>query len=414
MTAANTAPTDSDHSSSSRLVPALRRMLPVLALLSSVAPLATDMYLAALPQMAHFFAVDASRVQLTLTAFLLGLALGQLFIGPLSDGWGRRRPLVVGTLLCLVSSLVCILAPSIELLIAARFIQGVSGAAGVVLARAIIADSAQGALAAKMMGMMMLIGGIAPIVAPVAGSFLLELGGWQVIFVALTVLVALMVAGVLALVPETLPREARHPGGLRALAGSVGEVLCNRQYVGYLLIAIGAFGALFAYISASPFVMQNVLGLSAQAYGMAFGVNALGLLGGSLLAVRLAGRVPLRHQVAAGIAVLWTTAALQLVNLSLAPSPLLTLGLLWVSVASFGLVFGNTAVLALSQVPHWRGTASAFYGFFQFGVGALVSPLVGVGGAHDARPMGVAMLVAASVAAFAFVCVTRPPVERDA
>ena len=382
-------------------------MLPVLALLTSVAPLATDMYLAALPQMAGVFVVDASRVQLTLTAFLLGLALGQLFIGPLSDGWGRRRPLLAGTLVCLLASLACIFAPSIDLLIAARFVQGASGAAGVVLARAIIADSAQGVQAARMMGLMMLIGGAAPIVAPVAGSLLMELGGWLVIFVALAVLTAVMAAGVLALVPETLPPEARHSGGLRALAGSVGAVLGNRQYVGYLFVAIGAFGALFAYIAASPFVMQNVLGLSAQAYGIAFGVNALGLLGGSVLAVRLAGRVPLRRQVAAGIVVLWTSAALQLVNLSLAPAPVVTLGLLWVSVASFGLVFGNTAALALGEVAQWRGTASAFYGFFQFGAGALVSPLVGMGGAHDARPMGAAMLLAASLAVLAFACVTR-------
>lgn len=389
-------------------------MLPVLALLSSVAPLATDMYLAALPQMALFFGVDAPRVQLTLTAFLLGLALGQLFIGPLSDGWGRKRPLVAGTLVCFVSSLACILAPNIEVLIAARFVQGASGAAGVVLARAIISDSAQGALAAKMMGMMMLIGGIAPIVAPVAGSLLMELGGWQVIFVALTALIALMAAGVLALVPETLPREARHSGGLRVLLGSVGAVLCNRQYAGYLLITIGSFGALFAYISASPFVMQNVLGLSAQAYGIAFGVNALGLLGGSVLAVRLVGRVPLRRQLAAGLLVLWASTALQLLNLWLAPTPLVTLGLLWVSISSLGLVFGNNAALALGEVPQWRGTGSAFIGFFTFGVGALVSPLVGIAGTHDALPMGVVMLCAASVALLAFTGVTRRRHGHDA
>lgn len=384
-------------------------MLPVLALLSAVAPLATDLYLPAFPDMATDFGAPASRIQLTLTAFLLGMALGQLLVGPLSDGWGRRRLLLGGTALCFASTVACLLAPTVDALIVARLLQGISGGAGVVLARAIVADTVQGPSMAKMMGAMMLIGGIAPITAPLLGSLLLPLGGWRLTFGVLAALVGLMFLGAWRRVPETLPPEGRHGGGIGELLRSSRQVLGNRRFVGYLVTGCGGFAALFAYISASPFVVQGVLGLSAQAYGLAFGANAMALVASGALAVKLAGRVSLRRVLAIGLGTLWTACALQIANLVLLPSAAATLALMGLAIGALGLVFGNNLALALAEVPHARGTASAFMGSLQFGVGAAVSPLVGIAGPLDARPMALVMLAGASVAVWAFVRLSRGP-----
>jgi len=384
-------------------------MLPVLALLSAVAPLATDLYLPAFPEMARALGAPASRIQLTLTAFLLGMALGQLLVGPLSDGWGRRRLLLAGTALCFVATVACLLAPSVDALIWARLLQGISGGAGVVLARAIVADTVQGPSMAKMMGVMMMIGGIAPITAPLLGSLLLPLGGWRLTFGVLAALVGLMFLGAWHRVPETLPPEARHGGGLGELLRSSRQVLASRRFVGYLVTGCGGFAALFAYISASPFVVQGVLGLSAQAYGLVFGANALVLVASGALAVKLAGRVSLRRMLAVGLGTLWTASALQIVNLVLLNSTAATLVLMGLAIGALGLVFGNNLALALDEVPHSRGTASAFMGSLQFGVGAVVSPLVGMAGPLDARPMALLMLGGASVSVWAFVRLTRGP-----
>jgi DHA1 family bicyclomycin/chloramphenicol resistance-like MFS transporter len=382
--------------------PLLRRLLPVLALLSAVSPLSTDMYLAALPQMARDFGAEASGVQLTLTAFLIGLALGQLFIGPLSDGIGRRRPLIVGTSVCFLASLACVFAPNLDWFIAARFVQGASGAAGVVLARAIIADTSQGVGAARFLGLMMMIGGLAPITAPLMGSGLLLLGDWRLIFAALALLVAAMCWAVWFKVPETLPVERRQTGGLRALLANAGKVLRHRPYVGYLLTFVGSFGVLFAYLSASPFVLQNVLGMSPSAYGLMFAVNAVGVVSANACSVRLAGRVPVQRLLATGVTSLWVVCALQMLNVALGPWPLPTLVLMFFTTASFGLIAGNATALALGTVPQWSGTASAFIGAFNFGIGAVVSPLVGLAGDHSALPMALVMIVMSSTAMLAF------------
>lgn len=378
-----------------------RRMLPVLALLSAVAPLATDMYLPAFPQLSQVFGAQATQVQFTLTAFLLGLALGQLLIGPLSDGWGRRRPLLAGTVVCFLSTLACVAATDIHWLTAARFVQGLSGAAGVVLARAIIADSAQGPALAKTMGLMMMIGGVAPVTAPAIGSLLLTVGDWRWVFMTLAALMVLMFLGAVRWVPETLPPPARHVGGLRSLARGGGDVLRNRAYVGFLLTAVGAFGALFAYISASPFVVQDVLGLSPAAYGLVFGANAAGLVLAGATCVRLAGRVSPRRLLSLGVGCLCLTTLVQLVNVLWWGTPAFTLVLMGLSTTSLGLVFGNASALALGSVTRSRGTASAFLGACQFSVGAAVSPLVGLAGKHSAWPMALVMFVAACLSATA-------------
>lgn len=388
---------------------ASRWLLPVLALLSAVAPLATDMYLPSLPRMAHDLGSSASGIQLTLTAFLAGLASGQLVVGPLSDGLGRRRPLLLGTGLCLLASIACALSSGVEMLIAARFLQGFSGGAGVVLARAIIADTSTGATAARRMSLMMVIGGLAPVLAPVIGGLVAGVAGWRAVMWVIVALVALMCSGVLFVVRETLPEHARHGGGLRGVLGNAGKVLGTRRYVGYAATMVCAFAAMFAYISASPFVLQNVVGLSEKQYALAFGSNALGLMLGNIVNVRLAGKVAPRTLLTVGVCglLLMTTVLVALAWSGMPRWPSL-LGL-WLVMPCLGLVYGNAVALALAEVRAHAGTGSAFIGTFQFLGGALVAPLVGLAGDHDPRPMAATMLVLAGAAAFALFRTIRLP-----
>lgn len=376
----------------------------VLALLTAVAPLATDMYLPAFPAMAGELGTSASSIQLTLTAFLLGLGLGQLVIGALSDGMGRRRPILVGSLVCLVASIACALAPNVEILAAARFVQGLSGAAGVVLARAIISDTSRGAVAAKLQGVLIIISVIAPVVAPLTGGVIIANVGWRPVFWVVAALTLIMFLGTVTRVRETLPKSARTRGGLKATATGARAVLANRQYVGYLLTFCFAFTALFAYISASPFVIQNVMGMSTGAYTLVFSLNALVIFITSSAASALAGRVRYRGMIAGGLAVaLVATSGLVLAILSGLPT-VPTLVLFACFQGSLGFVFSNATAMALEEAGAHAGTGSAFLGFLQFFLAAAVSPLVGIMGEDTALPMGLAMItsIVLSVLAFGF------------
>jgi DHA1 family bicyclomycin/chloramphenicol resistance-like MFS transporter len=348
-----------------------------LALLTAIAPLATDMYLPALPDVAAELGTTASNVQLTLTGFLVGLAAGQLVIGPLSDAWGRRRLLLAGTVVCLVASLACVVAPTVGVLVVARFLQGFGGAAGIVLSRAMIVDRTTGNGAVRLFSLMMAINGIAPVVAPLLGSGLLEAGSWRGIFVALSVLTLVMAVGAFVAVPETLPPERRVRGGLRSAGRDIRSALTRPRYVGYTLAFGFAFATLFTYISGSSFVLQEALGLSSGSYAIAFGTNAGGLIVASIVNGRLAGRADPRRVLAIG------TTALVLLSVTLlgivltGPSLWPVLVVLFLSLTSLGFVMGNATALASREVRDIAGTGSALLGALQFGLGALVSPLVG-------------------------------------
>lgn len=374
----------------------------VLALLTAIAPLATDMYLPAFPQLARDLGTSASAVQLSLTTFMVGLALGQLVIGPLSDQRGRRGLLVAGSAVCAAAGLACALAPSIGFLVAARFVQGFSGAAGVVLSRAVVSDRARGNAAAKLFGVMMLIQGVAPVAAPLLGGTLVTAVRWRGVFAILAGVSALMLVGVLALVPETLPRERRTGGGLAATARDARTVLTNRRFLGWTGALVLGFAAMFAYISASPFVLQNVLGLSVGAYSVAFAANALGLGLVAGLGTALVDRFGARRLLAAGVTAVAVLSVLLLADVVLLDLPRWpTLVLLFLTVSALGLVFGNATTLATEEAARAAGTGSAVMGALQFGLGALVSPLVGLRGEDDALPMAVTMVVLALGAAVA-------------
>lgn len=384
----------------------------VLALLTAIAPFATDMYLPAFPAIAADLGTTASGVQLTLTAFLVGLATGQLVIGPLSDGWGRRRLLIAGTAVCAVAGVAVAFAPTVELALAGRFVQGFSGAAGIVLSRAVIVDRTSGPRTASLFAVLMAVGGVAPVVAPLLGSALVGVIGWRGLFLVLAGLAVVMLVGVLTCVDETLPVDRRRPGGLARTVGDVGSILRRPVYVGHMLAFALAFTAMFAYISASPFVLQDVLHLSRGTYALTFGANATGLVLTSVLSARLAARVPARVQLRIGLATM-VVATAALLAVALAGAPLWpVLALLFLTVSALGLVMGNAAALATAAVADVAGTGSALLGALQFGLGAAVSPLVG----SSATRMAVVMLTASVLAAAALLLIrlrTRAASSRE-
>ncbi|MGW0158362.1 multidrug effflux MFS transporter [Mycobacterium sp. NPDC003323] len=378
-----------------RITPGL---LVTLALLSAVAPFATDLYLPAFPQMVTDLQTTATDVQLTLTAFLLGLAGGQLIFGPLSDRFGRVKPLLIGAVVCVGASLVATLAPTVEVLIVARFAQGLTGAAGMVIGRAIISDLASGRAAARAFSLMMIVGGVAPIAAPLAGGFLVGPVGWRGALAVILALVVVMLIAALTVIRETHTAQRRSAlRADRATAGSPLRDLSQRVYLGNLLAFGFAFAVMMAYISASPFVYQTMMGLLSAQYGAMFGVNAFGLLLMSALSARLSARVDPRPLAAAGLAlILVSSIAVLTISLTGIPAGWLALPL-FTAVAGMGLVFGNATALALSAAPRAAGTASAVLGATQFLLAAAVSPLVSLAGEHTAGPLGIVMVCAAFI-----------------
>ena len=365
----------------------------ILGALSAFGPLSIDMYLPGLPSLGRSLAAPAWAVQLTLTACLAGLALGQVLAGPLSDRFGRRRPLIAGVALYALASLLCAAAPSVAVLVVLRFAQGAAGAAGIVIARATVRDMHSGAAAARFFSLLMLVNGLAPILAPVIGGQVLRVTTWRGVFVILAAIGVLLAAAAAAGLRETLPPEARHAGGVGDTVRTFGRLLTDRTFLGYALACGLAFGAMFAYISGSPFVIQDIYGASPQLFSVMFATNALGLVLSSqvnrvlLRAIqpRTILRTALRVQALAGLTLLVVVAAGGGVW-GIVP-------LLFVVVASLGLVFPNATALALADHPRVAGSASGLLGVLQFIVGAATAPLVGVAGTGTALPMALTIAV---------------------
>ncbi|PNE33257.1 MFS transporter [Streptomyces eurocidicus] len=382
-------------------------MTAALVLLSFVMPLATDMYLPAFPQMTGDLGADASGVQLTLTTFLIGMGLGQLILGPLSDRFGRRTPILVGTAACVVATALCALTPSLGTLVALRFLQGFTGAAGVVIGRAVISDIATGEKAAKLLGVLMSLLGIAPAVAPVLGGAVIEAADWRAVFWVLAATTLLALVGALFAIPETLPRERRRTGGARATVRSVSEVLANRPYLGHTLCFGMALAVLFCYLGGASFLFQNLFGLSVGRTSAAFAsVGAVSVVSG-LVITRLVGRFTPKGLLRTG---LWVMLAGSAALCALALADLLSLPvvltLLYVTFVGISLVSINAAALALERVPHAAGTGSALLGTVQSILSAVAAPLVGIGGDRTALPMFAGMTLSA-VLAFLVLGLTR-------
>ncbi|CAM5237437.1 Bcr/CflA family drug resistance efflux transporter OS=Streptomyces alboniger OX=132473 GN=CP975_10125 PE=3 SV=1 [Streptomyces alboniger] len=384
----------------------------VLGGLTAVPPLSMDMYLPALPEVTDVLHSPAATVQLTLTACLMGMALGQLVVGPMSDKWGRRRPLLIGLLVYIVATAICALAPTAELLIGFRLLQGLAGAAGIVIARAIVRDLYDGVEMARFFSTLMLISGVAPVVAPLIGGQVLRFTDWRGIFVVLTGVGIALTVLVWRVLPETLAPDKRHSGGTAEALRTMRSLLADRVFTGYMVAGGFAFAALFAYISASPFVIQEIYGASPQTFSLLFGVNSVGLIiVGQINGKVLVGRVSLNKALAVGLTAIAVAATALL---------LMTTGVfgdvglfpvaagLFVLMSAMGLAMPNTQSLALIRTPHAAGSASALLGTSSFLVGAIASPLVGIAGEDTAVPMAVVQLVCALAAIACFVGLCRP------
>jgi len=360
----------------------------VLGSLTAFGPLSIDMYLPGLPAMAHSLNASASEAQLTLTACLVGLALGQLLAGPLSDRLGRRRPVIVGVAAYSLASLFCALSPSVHVLTGLRLVQGLAGAAGIVISRAAVRDLYSGVEAARFFSILMLVNGLAPILAPVIGGQLLKVTSWRGVFVTLAAIGVLLLVGAIAGLPETLPPERRRGDGLRATLATMRGLTRDHVFMGYAIAAGLSFAAMFAYIAGSPFVLEDIYGISPQVFSAVFAANACGIVLVSQINHRLLARftprsllsMALAAAAAAGIALLTVVLVGGLgVWAVLVP--------LFVVVSAVGAVMPNSTALALTDHPDAAGSASALLGMLQFVIGAVVAPLVGVAGKHTAVPM---------------------------
>ncbi|MFB4295982.1 multidrug effflux MFS transporter [Actinomadura sp. NTSP31] len=375
-------------------------LIGVLGALTAMAPLSIDMYLPALPRVASDLSTGAMQAQLTLTACVVGLAVGQAVAGPLSDALGRRRPLLVGLAAYAAASLLCVAAPNVETLIALRVVQGAAGAAGIVIARAVVRDLYDGVAAAKFFSTLMLVNGLAPILAPVIGGQLLRVMPWPGVFGVLTGIGVALFLAVLAGLGETLPPGRRETGGLRATVRTFRGLAADRSFVGPGLALALAFAALFTYISGSPFVLQDIYHLSPQAFSIAFGVNSLGIVAAGQVSGWLAGRVALGRLLAAGLAIVAAGGIGLLVAVPAGGGLPAVLPALFLVASGQGLVMPNATALALAdRPPQVTGSASALLGLSQFALGGAAGPLAGIAGPRTALPMAVTIAVLSLLAA---------------
>lgn len=364
-------------------------VLLILGALVALGPLSTDAYVPGLPWLAEDLNSSASLVQLTVTTCLIGLAVGQLVAGPMSDAMGRRRPLLFGLGVYTLAGLLCAVAPTIQALILFRGVQGVGGAFALVIAYAAVRDRYAGSTAARYFSVLLLVTGLAPILAPIVGAQILEIAGWREIFVALAVLSgAVLVASTLAL-PESLPQPLRRAGGLADVGSIYRQLLGDRLFLRYVLTNAFVFAAMFAYIAGSPFVLQDIYGLSPRQYSLVFALNAVGLVIAAQASGRLVGRFDAESLLTSGVigAAAGGVALLIVVSTGAGLWPILAA--FFIVVTSVGLVLPNAAALALQDHGAHAGTASALLGFAQFLFGGLAAPFVGVLGSGSAMPTAV-------------------------
>ncbi|MEO3761268.1 multidrug effflux MFS transporter [Mycobacterium sp. B14F4] len=392
--------------------PSRIRMIVVLGVMVALGPLTIDMYLPALPGIADELGVSSSVAQLTLTGTLAGLALGQLIVGPLSDSLGRRRPLMAGIVLHMLASLLCLFAPNIAVLGVARGLQGMGAAAAMVVAIAVVGDLFTGTAAATMMSRLMLVLGVAPILAPSLGAAVLLKASWHWVFAALVVIAgALLVVAALAL-PETLPVAHRRPLKVRGIARTYVGLLRDLRFIVLVLVAALGMSGLFAYISGAPFVLQGDYGLDQQGFALVFAAGAIALIGATQFNVVLLRRHP-PQTIALWALVVACLGGAFFVALSVTQAgglPGFVLPVL-VVLAAMGLVLPNAPAVALSRHNEAAGTAAALLGAAQFGVGAAVAPLVGALG-NDEFALALVMTVGMVIALLALLAVGVPSTDR--
>ncbi|WP_144763499.1 multidrug effflux MFS transporter [Curtobacterium sp. 9128] len=380
----------------------------VLGALTALGPFTIDLYLPAFPSLKEQFGVTDGAVQLTLTATTLGFAVGQLLVGPWSDKVGRRLPLIVATTVHIAASIGASLAPDIELLAVFRVLQGMGAAAGGVVAMATVRDLFGGKPLVRMLSRLAMVNGLAPILAPLIGSQMLRVVSWRGIFVFLACYGLAVVIASILLIVETLPPARRQEAGHSTMRQRYRALFRDRIFVGVALIGAMVFSGLFSYLSASPFLFQDVFGLNAQQYGLLFAVNSIGVVLGVQISSRVAQRVGPQWILAC------STATLFLASTAIIVLDLLGAGLvgvlipLWFFIAACGFSFPLVQVIGLAAHGKEAGTAASVLGALNFGVAGLVSPIVGWLGISHAAPMAAVMACTSAVAIVLLWTVVRP------
>lgn len=365
-----------------------------LGMLTAITPLATDLYLPALPIMPGELNTTASNIQMTIGVMTFGVAIGQLFGGPISDTMGRKLPLIIGNLLCVISGIICAYAPSIEILLLGRFLQGLTGSVGVVISKAIARDFASGQELTKLFALLMMVNGLAPVLAPLVGGQLLLFTTWRVIFVILALFSTILLVGSF-LFRESLPKEKRITGGIGTAAKNYIKLIKDKPFLGQTLIQLFAFGAFFSYISGSSFVYQNIFQLSAQEFSYLFGINSCGIILASAISGRISNVITSKQLLTFSLWQLTIGSLLFLVAMLLEwPLTPVTI-ILFFTVCTVSLFGSASFSMAMTSYGKMAGSASAILGFASMFAAGIVSPLVGIGGDHTGIPMGITMLVCA-------------------
>ncbi|ELK45585.1 Bcr/CflA family efflux MFS transporter [Bacillus sp. SB49] len=380
----------------------------LLGMLGVLGPLNIDMYLPSFPGIASDLDTSASLVQLSLTACLIGLAVGQIVVGPISDSQGRKKPLIIFLSLFALASLLCALAPNITVLVAARFLQGFTASAGVVLSRAVVRDVFTGRQLTKFFALLMVINATAPMIAPMTGGaiLLLPFATWETIFFFLSFVGVLIVLTVTKKLPETLPEERRIPSSLKESILTIGRLLKDRSFIGYALTIGFVHGGSFAYVSGTPFVYQGIYGVSPQVFSVLFGINGLAIITGSFLIGRLGGIIHERSLLRTAVIIAVTATAFLLV-MTVMEGPLYSIVIpIFIYMTAMGMVLTSTFTLAMEHQGHRAGSASAVLGMLPLLFGAIVSPLVGLN-ETTAVPMGTILFTTSSIGAVLFFTLTK-------
>ncbi|MCM1943275.1 multidrug effflux MFS transporter [Streptomyces sp. G3] len=397
-----------DAASPYAVAPKRLRLLLVLAGLSGVSPLATDMYVAALPDLARSLATDASGAQLSLTGFLVGIIAGQLALGPLSDAVGRRPVLIGGSVVFAGFSLVCALAPTVAVLNSARVGQGVAGAAGIVVSRAVVTDLFDDRELPTVFSRLGAIGAMAPVLAPLAGGALLLLVPWRYVFAVLALMGVALAAGVWRWIPESHPPDARLTGGLAPSLRAIGRTAAQPAVLAPVLALACGGAAVFAYIAGTTFVFQDIYHLSPAVSSLVYGVNALGNMFGSLAYGHLSRhRSPEALLIISGALATAGAVALLLLQTTAGSNMPLTWLCLLITISAFGLFFPAVITIAQSRGRAAPGATSALLGGGQFLLGAAASPVVGLFGTQSPAPMAAVMAVSLTLGTLAAIATKR-------
>ncbi|MGM0922252.1 MAG: multidrug effflux MFS transporter [Bacillota bacterium] len=387
-----------------------KRRLQLALLLGSLAllgPFTIDMYLPSFPTIVKEYSTTASLVQISLTTCLLGLGLGQLIIGPMSDVLGRRKPLLIFLIMYLLASVVCAFAPNIYFFIVARFLQGFAAAGGLVISRAIVRDVYSGRELTKFFALLMVVSNLGPIMAPIAGGGILFFTNWTGVFIVLACIGMVLFLIISLKLEETLPIEKRIPSNFIQVLKNFGSLLKDRQFTGYALTQGFIIAGIFAYVSGIPFVYQNIYGVSPQVFSLLFGVNGIALIIGSQLVGRYSDVIPEKTFLKIGL-ILSNTAGAVLLGALLIKAPLFAIAIpIFFLVSCIGIIATTSFSLAMESQGHIAGSASALLGVLPFILGSLTAPLVGIAGEYSAIPMGVTIFLASFMAFLSYFGLVR-------